>query len=82
MNGELEIEKSPLSQLIASDGRSVKIEIYRLKGESTWILEIEDEFNNSTVWNDEFESDAAALIEAKKVTIQPLAQSRATRAGW
>ena len=66
MSDEPEIERSPLSQSISSGGRTVKVEIYRLKGESAWILEIEDEFNNSTVWDDPFDSDSEALTEARK----------------
>ena len=66
MSDEPEIERSPLSQSISSGGRTVKVEIYRLKGESAWMLEIEDEFNNSTVWDDPFDSDSEALTEARK----------------
>ena len=66
MNDEPEIERTPLSQSITSGGRTVKVEIYRLKGEITWVLEIEDEFNNSTVWDDAFVSESSALTEAKK----------------
>jgi len=66
MSDEPEIERSPLSQSLSSGGRTVNIEIYRLKGETSWVLEIEDEFNNSTVWDDPFETDSAALTEARK----------------
>lgn len=69
MSDEPEIERSPLSQSLSSGGRTVNIEIYRLKGESSWVLEIEDEFNNSTVWDDPFETDSAALTEAKKTIL-------------
>lgn len=66
MSDAPEIERSLLSQSISGGGRTVKVEIYRLKGESAWTLEIEDEFSNSTVWDDPFESDLEALTEAKK----------------
>ena len=65
MNEEPKLEKSKLCQSISSGGRSVNIEIYRLEGE-LWTLEIEDEYGNSTVWDDEFETDTIALTEAKK----------------
>jgi C4-type Zn-finger protein len=56
---------SPLSQTIGSQDKSVKIEIY--EGDpGQWILEIEDQYGNSTVWNDQFPSDQAALDEARK----------------
>jgi hypothetical protein len=69
MDDEPELEISPLSQSVSSDGRTVKIEIYRSKGESSWILEVEDEFNNSTVWDDTFQSASAALAEAKETIL-------------
>lgn len=69
MSEEPELEISPLSQTISSGGRTVNVQIYRLEGESDWILEVEDVFNNSTVWDDPFESDSAALTEAKKTII-------------
>jgi hypothetical protein len=65
MKEEPIIERSPLSQSISSGGRTVTVEIYRLEGDPAWVLEIEDEFNNSTVWDEQFETDSAALIEAK-----------------
>ncbi|GAB5387002.1 MAG: hypothetical protein Alis3KO_41250 [Aliiglaciecola sp.] len=66
MTDEPKLEISPLSQRLSSGGSTVNIEIYRLEGESEWVLEIVDEYNNSTVWDDPFESDSAALTEAKK----------------
>ena len=62
---EVELETSPLSQDITVDGKTVTVEIYRIMGGSSWALEVVDEFNNSNVWNDLFEDDAAALNEAK-----------------
>ena len=69
MNEEPEIEVSPLSQKVLSGGRTVRVEIYRLEGEKSWALEVVDEFNNSTVWDDTFDSDSAALTEAKKTIL-------------
>ena len=58
-------ESSPLSQKISSNGKTVDVEIY--EGDpGKWILEVEDKFGNSTVWNEQFVSDQAALDEVKK----------------
>ncbi len=58
-------KSSPLSQNLDYDGESVKVEIY--EGDpGLWILEVEDRFGNSTVWDDQFLSDQAALDEAKR----------------
>ena len=65
MSDEFEVKMSPLSQKISSGGKTVQVDIYE-DGEGKWILEVVDEFNNSTVWDDHFETDRAALIEAKK----------------
>jgi len=61
----LSLEKSPLCQTISSGGKTIRVEIYG-DGEGKWILEIEDEFGNSTVWDEHFDTDKAALVEAKK----------------
>lgn len=36
-----------------------------MEGESGWILEVVDEYNNSTVWDDPFDSEELALAEVK-----------------
>lgn len=64
MEDEFEVEMSPLGQDLTKDGKSVRVDIYR-GDRGGWILEVVDEFGNSTVWDDEFASDAAALDEAK-----------------
>lgn len=69
MSDDLKIETSALSQEITSADRTVSVEIFRLDGESSWTLEVVDEFNNSTVWDDTFETDSAALTEAKKTIL-------------
>ncbi|OOZ41456.1 hypothetical protein BOW53_03525 [Solemya pervernicosa gill symbiont] len=69
MSENQQLEVSPLSQTISSGGRTVNVEIYRFEGESSWVLEVEDEFNNSTVWDDTFENDSAALTEVKKTIL-------------
>ncbi|MFM0514917.1 hypothetical protein [Paraburkholderia sp. RL17-373-BIF-A] len=54
---------SPLSQRLARDRTAVEIKIYD-DGEGGWLLEIVDEFGNSTVWDEVFPTDRAALAEA------------------
>ena len=63
MTEEIEIKMSPLCQSISRAGKTVQVEIYE-DGEGGWSLEVVDEYNNSTVWNDPFESDEHALLEA------------------
>ena len=69
MNDEPNLEVSTLSQEVSSGGRTVSVEIYRLEGETSWALEVVDEYNNSTVWDDTFETESAALSEAKKTIL-------------
>ena len=68
MKEEDEVKMSPLSQTISNGGKIVQVEIYE-DGHGGWILEVIDEFNNSTVWDDSFETDSAALTEAKKTIL-------------
>jgi len=58
-----DVKMSPLSQRYEEDGQVVHIEIYE-DGEGGWLLEIVDEDNNSTMWEDSFDSDGDALAEA------------------
>ena len=58
---------SGLSQRTSVDGHELRIEIVRLEHETNWSLEIVDEDGNSTVWDDLFDTDQAALDEAFKV---------------
>lgn len=56
---------SPLRQSLEANGKSVRVEIY--EGDpGKWILEVEDQYGNSTVWDDQFSTDQAALDEAQK----------------
>ena len=57
---------SPLSQRVTRDGTAVEVEIYG-DGKGAWLLEVVDEFGNSTVWDDSFTTDSAALAEALNV---------------
>ena len=56
---------SPLAQSVTRDGKTVRIAIYE-DGEDGWLLEVLDEYGNSTVWDDSFASDQEALEEALK----------------
>ncbi len=64
MEDDFEVEMSPLSQELTDSGKSVRVDIYR-GNTGGWNLEVVDEFGNSTVWDDEFDSDAAALDEVR-----------------
>jgi uncharacterized protein len=54
---------SRLSQRLSRDGMTVEIQIYE-DGNAGWLLEVVDEFGNSTVWDESFPTDHAALTEA------------------
>jgi len=68
MSEEFELVMSPLCQQLESGGRAVRVEIYG-SGDGQWILEVEDEHGNSTVWDDRFSTDSAALAEVKKTIL-------------
>ena len=70
MNEEPKLERSSLSQELSEDGHRVDVEIYRLEGEDKWVLEVVDEFGNSTVWDDLFLEDSEALLEVKNTILQ------------
>lgn len=63
MTDDHDVKLSPLSQRFEQDGKVVHIEIYE-DGEGGWLLEIVDEDNNSTMWEDSFDTDQDALAEA------------------
>lgn len=66
MDDDPVLVESDLSQELEVDGFAFKINIFRLKEENDWTLEVVDEDNTSHVWDDTFTSDAAALSEAQK----------------
>ena len=45
------------------DGHQFHIEIYRLEDDAKWTLEAIDDAGASIVWDDQFETDQAALGE-------------------
>jgi hypothetical protein len=57
------IVHSGLSQKMTVQDHELSIEIYRLEHEPNWALEVVDEEGTSTVWDDQFETDQAALDE-------------------
>lgn len=63
MNGKYEIKMSPYCQSVTREGKTVRIEIYE-DGEGGWLLEVVDEYDNSTVWDEPFDTDESALDEA------------------
>jgi hypothetical protein len=66
---EPELIVSPLEQTVERDGIALRIGIYRLAHEPDWVLEVEDPFGGSTVWDDRFASEQDAL-EAALSTIE------------
>ena len=59
-----ELEYSPLCEEVTREGLTVRVQIYRLKSaDSGWSLEVIDQENASTVWDDLFATDREALAE-------------------
>jgi len=56
-----EIIMSPLCREITGDVTRIQVDIYRGEDDSGWILEVIDEENGSTVWDDPFDTDREAL---------------------
>ena len=56
-----EIIMSPLCREIVEDGTKIQVDIYRVEGIPGWALEVIDEENASTVWDDPFDTDQEAL---------------------
>ena len=56
-----EIVMSPLCREITGDDTRIQVDIYRGEHESGWILEVIDEENASTVWDEPFDTDREAL---------------------
>ena len=62
-----EIVMSPLCREIIEDGTKIQVDIYRGENESGWILEVIDEENASTIWDEPFDTDQEALDAVIKV---------------
>lgn len=74
---------SPLCRSVTDGGHVVRLEIYR-GPDTDWTLEAVDASNNSTVWDDLFPTDQAALDEGlrtirdegiESLVVLPLVQS-------
>jgi hypothetical protein len=63
MTDDYELIHSPLSRDFTQDGMTVKVHIYRGEDDDGWLLEVVDHENGSTVWDETFSTDAAALEE-------------------
>lgn len=65
-------EKEPVIVFSNLGGRytrqdvTVEVHIYRGENESDWILEVQDSQGGSTLWDDRFDSDEAALAEFRR----------------
>jgi uncharacterized protein len=55
---------SPLQQRVTRSAISVDVMIYRGEQDKGWVLEVVDHLGGSTVWDDPFPTDQAALDEA------------------
>jgi hypothetical protein len=65
---DVEIETSPLSRKIQREGFEIEVLIYGIQGSKEgWTLEVVDEENASTVWDQPFDTDQAALDEFTRV---------------
>ncbi len=60
MYDENDLIYSTLQQDYQVEGKTVQIQIYRMP-DSGWTLEVVDQYNNSTVWDGEFDSAQEAL---------------------
>jgi hypothetical protein len=63
MDDEYKIINSPQSQKITRDGTTIEVLIYRGEHEAAWILEVVDHAGGSTVWDETFQTEQAALNE-------------------
>jgi uncharacterized protein len=52
-------------QTVSRNGETVEVKIYS-SGKNDWILEVVDEENNSTVWDDPFATDDEAFQEFQR----------------
>lgn len=62
---EIELIYSKHCQSVTRNGKTVRVEIYS-SGKNDWLLEVMDEDNNSTVWDDPFPTDDEAFQEFQR----------------
>ncbi|WP_028452930.1 hypothetical protein [Chitinilyticum aquatile] len=60
MPNDIDLIFSPLQQMYTVNEQTVEVCIYRLP-DSGWTLEVVDQYNNSTIFDGEFESDQDAF---------------------
>jgi hypothetical protein len=61
MSDQPEYEYSPLTRTLNEGDRSIEVYIFREKGAKQWYLEVVDDHDHSSVWEETFSSDAQAL---------------------
>lgn len=59
-----ELVHSPLERVVSDESGSLQILIYRGSADSTWTLEVQDHLGGSSVWDETFATDQAALRAA------------------
>ncbi len=62
---EIELVYSKYCQSVTTNGQTAVFEIYS-SGKNDWILEVIDEDNNFTVWDEQFGADDEALQEVER----------------
>jgi hypothetical protein len=62
---EIDLTYSKHCQSVSRNGKTVRVAIYS-SGRNDWILEVVDEENNSTVWDDPFHTDDEAFQEFER----------------
>lgn len=63
MEEDPDIIFSQLCTKFSKDGLVVEVSIFRVETEDTWHLEVINERNTSTVWDNPFETEDAAWAE-------------------
>jgi len=61
MNEEYDVKTSPLCQPVTRNRDTVQVDFFE-DGAGGWILEVIDEYNNSTVWDDPFKKDMLGYV--------------------
>lgn len=62
---EIELMYSKHCQSVSNAGKTVRLEIYGT-GKNDWLLEVIDEYGNSTCWTEPFDTDDAAFEEFER----------------
>jgi uncharacterized protein len=65
---------------VSRDGKTVEVQIYS-SGQNDWILEVVDEYGNSTVWDDPFDTDDEAYSEFRRTLAEEGIESMIGKAG-